>query len=426
MKFPRGAVFALAWFAVPGITTPDSWWPFCNQRIVSASERRYVVIKESGEGITYELCERAAGAAPITEVRGGLYGSPSNKVDRDAADRVLATGKVGQLPLSVLVPETLDGFLLFEKYYEVGYGQSVTYIDGTGAERLSLTLAQLFGEVPKEATRSTSSIWWDKGYWIDEVAQSIVVVAVGEAVREVAIADGKITTPDLARLLTWSARGTETARALALEVLSRRPRAEVEQAAPLATSILRDAKEAMPLRLRAAVVLCMAGTQVDADALFAEARGKDQPNAVRQYAVRHLPTLLGDQAIPILRDLMREPASPVWGTCQDAFSDLGERAVPTLIAMLGEQGETVDYRGGAAHALGKIKSPAALDALLEATATAEDYVANVACNAAIATGGDTLTEHLIAILSVLLCSRWFFSWSGEASLAALVERRRDD
>ncbi len=373
--------------------------PFSDQRIVSPSGRRYVVIKDNGKGITYELCERAADAAPMTEVRAGLYGIPLNKVDRDAADPVLATGKVGQLPLSVLVPETLDGFLLFEKYSQVGYGQSVTYVDGASAERFSLTLAQLFGEVPKEAWRSTSSIWWNKGYWIDEETQSVVVVTVGDAVREVAIADGKITTPDLARLLTWSARGTETARALALEVLSRRPRAEVEQATPLATSIVGDAKEAMPLRLRAAVVLVMAGAPVDADALFAEARGKDQPKEVQRYAVRHLPTLLGDKAIPILRDLLRGPASPVWSTCQDAFSDLGERAVPTLIAMLGEQGESIDYRSGAAHALGTIKSPLSLDALLDATGTADDYVANAACNAAIAIGSDTLTDRLIAILA---------------------------
>ena len=92
------------------------------------------------------------------------------------------------------------------------------------------------------------------------------------------------------------------------------------------------------------------------------------------------------------------PATAIWNECQIAFAALGEVSIPTLIEMLAETGESNDYRGGAANALGRIGSERALDALLEATATAPEDVANNACNAAIGIGAEDLTARLIAIL----------------------------
>jgi HEAT repeat protein len=388
----RCALVVSSVLAVADGVPPDSWMPFADQRVVSASGRRYVVIREAKKGITYELCERAPGAPAMTAAK-KAFGNDAARIDRDPADRLVHAGTVAHLPVGVVVPDALDGFLLFETYYTVGRAKSATYVDGTGAERFSLTLPQIFGQVPAAATHSVSSTWWNQGYWIDEVAATVVVVAYGDELREIAIADGSVTTPDVSRLLDWCTTGATDSRCLALEVLGRLPAPDRKRA------VFHDAAAAIALRLRAAVVLSLAGTPVAADALFAAARATDQPDAVRRYAVRQLPTVLGDKAIPVLRDLMRGKATSVWGDCYHAFAELGERAVPTLVAMVGEQGETPDYRGGAAHALGQIRSPAALDALLEATASADDYVANAAVNAAIATGGETLTERLVTILA---------------------------
>lgn len=394
----RTAALLSAWLLMAPCVPPDSWMPFCNQRVVSASGRRYVVIRQAKQGVTFELCERAAGAPAMLPAQASPIAVKQDDVARDPNDRLVVAGTFGQEPLAVLVPDTLPGFLLFEKYGNVGGGKSVAWIDGAGNETVGLKLTEIFGAVPKAATYTVSSIWWNEGYWIDEAQRSIVVVAAGDELREIAIADGAVTTPDGARLAAWCTAGTVAARSLALEVASRRDRAGRKDAVPLAMRIFHDEHEPLALRLRAAVLLAAAETPVACEALFAAARGQDQPEPVRRYAVRHLPAVLGEQAIVVLRELMRGKAGPLWGDCYQAFVAIGEPAVPTLVAMLGERDETSDYRGGAAHALREIRSKDAFEALLLASADPSEYVANAAINAAIATGGDRLGERLIALL----------------------------
>ncbi|MCA8978047.1 MAG: HEAT repeat domain-containing protein [Planctomycetes bacterium] len=386
--------------AVARPVPPDSWVAFSNQRVVSPSGMRYVVVKKAGRGITYELCQRAAGAAAMTAAAvSSTEKEPKVSIERDPADRLVASGKVAQLPYRIFVPDGFDGFLLFENYGGIGHGQSVIWIDGAGQEAVSLKLTDIFGVVPEQATRTVSSIWWNEAVWIDEAAGSIVVVAVGDEVRTIALADGAVATPDRDRILSWIATGSTAARSAALELVGRGEKSLLDAAAPIAVRLFHDDGEPMALRLRAAVMLSQAGAPVAAEPLFQAARAEGQPEELRRYAVANLTCVLGDKALPVLRELMRGKAGALWGDCMQSFVRHGEAAVPTLIAMLGEAGESADYRGGAAHALGKIKSERALDALLEATATAEDYVANAACNAAIATGGEGLTERLIAVLA---------------------------
>jgi hypothetical protein len=87
---------------------------------------------------------------------------------------------------------------------------------------------------------------------------------------------------------------------------------DLKAATPIAMKTFHDGDEAMELRLRAAVVLSRAGNPVAAEPLFAAARAEDQPAEVRGYAVRHLPAVLGDGALPVLRELMRGPAGALW------------------------------------------------------------------------------------------------------------------
>src|SRR6185503_12620760 len=121
-----------------------------------------------------------------------------------------------------------------------------------------------------------------------------------------------------------------------------------------------DRSEPMALRLRAAVVLHRAGLKVPAAELFAAARAEDQPQALRCYAVRHLPTVLGEAAIPVLRETMRGPAGSTWGgstwcAAYQALAAIGEPAVPTLLEMLEARDESRDCRAGAAYALAGIR-----------------------------------------------------------------------
>src|SRR5205814_1490812 len=104
------------------------------------------------------------------------------------------------------------------------------------------------------------------------------------------------------------------------------------------------------------------------------------------FALAHLPSVLGAEAIPLLKSAMRGESSEGWSAAMDGFADLGEKAVPSLVAMLTEAGQSADYRGGAAHTLAKIGSKAALVALVAAIADPVEYVANAAANAAIGIG----------------------------------------
>ena len=400
-------VLTLAALLAPAGSIPDSWLPFKNQRVVSPNGQRYVVIKQTkkGRNITFEFCERSGKrhtaigpVSPHAATSFELKKDPK-AVDRDPDDELLAEGTVHQLPYEVLVPDTLPGFLLFEQYYSLGTAKAVIWVNDKGEETLGLTVAQLFDGIPEGATRTVSSLWWSKGVFLDEASNSIVVVAVGDQVREIDIAEAEVTEPDVARIAEWATRGTTAGRSLALDVLATRSPDALKAATPAAIALFHDEDEPLALRLRAAVVLARAGTPVAADRFFETARAADQPDELRRYAVRHLPGIVGEDALPVLRELMRGKAGPVWSDCQTGFAAFGEKAVPTLVEMLLEEGETNDYRGGAAHALRTIGSPKAYDALLQATATAPDYVANAACNAVIAIGGDDLTERLIAILA---------------------------
>lgn len=157
------------------------------------------------------------------------------------------------------------------------------------------------------------------------------------------------------------------------------------------------------MRLRAAVALHRAGVKPPAAELFAAAHAEDQPAPVRRYAVQHLPVVLGEAAIPVLREVMRADGrsvwgGTVWGDAHQAFATIGEPAVPTLLEMLEERGGSADYRGGAAHALAAIRSPRARDALLRVARGDDEYVAGAALGAIVALGGPALDGDLVALL----------------------------
>jgi len=418
------AVLTGVLFAIPLVPSAvaDSWEPFTNKRVVSPTGRRYVVIRERGHGcVHFELCERRESAPPMKKAV--LPWAPPNRardssaIDRDPEDTLLASGTVDHLPVYIHVLEK-GGFVLFETYYWLGHGNIVTYVDDHGKVVLRKTLDDIYGGVPKGSSHTVSSLYWERGHWIDQDRQSLVVISRGDEVREVGLASRAVTSPDVETLTGWCRGGLAEDRSLALEVASRMVRADETRPdgagselvrrrrsdilVPVAVKILGNAEEPLGLRVRAAILLVRAQHAKQPEAygpMFLQAICKGSAAADRGYAAEHLPEILGIQALPSLRELMRGPAdTAVWGQCQRAFASLGERSVPTLMEMLREGGTMPDYRGGAAHALGMIRSPTAIPALLEAAGTADAYTANAAINAAISTGAPDLADRLIALL----------------------------
>jgi HEAT repeat protein len=222
-----------------------------------------------------------------------------------------------------------------------------------------------------------------------------VIVGVGDLLREVSLKDGAVSTPGAEVVLTRVEDGPLADRILAFDVATRLlPPGTLEAANRFA----RDEKQPPGIRLRAVVALRRRGEDPNAEELFLKSIAKGEPDDLREYAARHLAEVLGERALPHLRDLMRGTADEAWHSAQQGFRSLGEKAVPTLLEMLAEKEESPDYRGGAAHALGEIQSGKAYEGLLKAVTDPAEYVANAAVNAAIATGGPELEARLTAIL----------------------------
>src|SRR5690606_20972204 len=98
--------------------------------------------------------------------------------------------------------------------------------------------------------------------------------------------------------------------------------------------------EALSLRLRAGLILHRCGASDGVAELFVETAESCDDCATRQFAVRHLPEVIGETALPILRELLRGKASEIWGDVQHALGTIGENAVPMLCEMIGEQDQT--------------------------------------------------------------------------------------
>ncbi|MBI2922506.1 MAG: HEAT repeat domain-containing protein [Planctomycetes bacterium] len=375
----------------------DSWAPYPHQRVVSPNGKHYVVAQSKAFGEwTFEMCRRRDGAAPIAPAKEDRWEPEKVDVSRDPEDKLLSGGKLSKCPLDFRVLDDEPGAVLFETYGWVGSGSAFALLDAAGRLRWSVQLGDLFSiqEIGR-FQRSVSSTWWYRGWWVDEGRQRIVSIAYGDLLREIDLKEGTVTTPGPEVLLTRFQEGPLPDRLLALEVSAR---LKPKGLSAVATLLLEDAAQPLEVRLRAAVALRALGEAPAAEKLFLEAIPLGQPEETRGYAIAHLPDILGEKAIPHLREAMRAGGDAGWGPAMDGFESLGEQAVPALVEMLGETKEPANYRGGAAHVLGNIRSAAALAALLEAISDPEGYVANAAANAAIAVGGPELDDRLAEIL----------------------------
>ncbi len=362
----------------------DSWGP-PQPMLASSEDGRWYVISNPGDDYRTGrllLVRRAPGKAP----RGPLYGSgdvfeQAAPIEPSEGDVVVARAD-GHMPMDVRCLNGGQGFVLFDTHGGVGTGIVLARYDGEGRRLWTRKLPDLFTPLQIQGfTHTVSSIWWSSGLWIDEAQGAVIVVyeLLGPQLLEVDLATGRHQAGDRACLLPRFGRGTFKERLLALDTAARvRPPGLLDAArAGYAVADLPPA-----IRMRLAVLMAEEGDDSGAEFVLAHvAQGK--PKALRTFAVKSLPVLLGEDALPHLRDAMRGEADEAWHAAMQGFQRLGAAAIPTLVEMLGEEGESSDYRGGAASVLGDLALVArpAVPALLDAARTAPEYVANAALNA---------------------------------------------
>lgn len=391
---------ALLLALLPKVASADSWREYTDNRTVSPNGKHYVVARSPEfRKLSLEICKRRDGAAPIAPAEKSESWREKEKqvsIDRDPQDALVAEAKLDWCPLDIRVLDKEPAAILFENYMGVGYGNSLACVDSKGKVRWRISLGDLFS--PKDAAQfrhSVSSIWWNSGWWVDEDREKIVVIAYGDLLREVDLKDGTVETPSSKVLLTRVEKGPVADRVLALEVASR---LLPDGLTPWATAVAKDEAQPLAVRLRAAIAARRAGDDMPAAEMFLQGIAKDQDEQARRFALSHLGEVMGEKAIVHLRDAMRGKAGNGWAAAQEGLAALGEAAVPALVEMLRETKESSDYRGGAAHALGRIGAPSAVPALIEAIEDPVEYVANAAANAAIGIGAPDLDAKLAALL----------------------------
>ena len=399
--FSPAFVLALL-LAAPTLSSADSWMPYGPRRDVDPTGRWSVVIRASKQGVAAEFtfAEAPAGSAPVTPIApDNSYKTPAPEVAVRDGDTILASGTLESAPLEVRVSSRGFGFAAMEEYGHVGGGVSFAWVGRDGAVRFEKRMADLFSsEEIKAFSHTVSSIWWFHDAWIDEDAREVIVVGNGLAMRAVSFETGAVRKaggPEIKRALSDS---SPAAQSVAIDLAREWKIEGVEDA--LAKRLL-DASAPLRVRLHAAAALAERKDLRGKDTLVAAAatpRAASIEKADYEFALAHLASVLGKDAIPLFRAAMHGESSEGWSAAMDGFVALGQPAVEVLLVMLGESTQSNDYRGGAAHALGRIGSPSALSGLLDAITDPQEYVANAAANAAIAIGKATIAKRLATLL----------------------------
>jgi len=416
----------------------QAWEPFATRREVSPGGRHYAILIATGDPavVKFELCRRREGAPPILPARSlPVTASPAEKrpdTGRDPADEVVASGALPQPPYQVRVLDREPAVVLFEKYAALGSGEAVALLGADGKIRWSRRLGDLFTPAAIQGFPvERGDVWWFTAWWVDEDRGTVVVCAAGDSLGEIALADGKIRKGDPAALLARAAAGPAGDRVAAMEIASR---LLPEGVAGLSARIAADAKEPLALRIRAAAALKRKGGTMDWGPLLRAATAREAGFDARAFAALVLPEILGDGSIPLLRDLLRGEADESWRPALASLASLGAKAVPVLVEMLGEKGQSLDYRGGAAVTLGVLKAEEALPALWKAAVEFDpekdqfQFVAQSALDAAVAIGPPDLRERMLGILDRGTphdgrIAKWIEANPGKDALPALRKAR---
>jgi hypothetical protein len=379
----------------------DSYSPFSDQRLVAPGGLFYVIIERQGGKhpkpwgpVDLTIAERAPGtssvepAKAVVESRDGLFVMTKNAniaVRKD--DIVHARITLRHPPALTLVSSTGLGVVLLDYYginsrpLETGY--AVTLLSLTGDVRHERKLSDILTQ--EEISRydnQTGSVWWLGGSWIDETDHEVVIIGstynLGKADRPIVLVNldsGKVRRggkEDVRKAITQlNPGGLELALDIAMDM-------KLQNIKETLTKIVLNNSLSQSTRLRASVLLAKSGTMDGAPLLVRAAlmASKNQLDDLTTeydegvandvgYAIEHLPDVLGERALPVLREVTRKYGYGI--RTMHAFCRLGEPAIPTLIKMLEDQGD-VEGQYLAAEALASVGSyaKAAVPALVKA------------------------------------------------------------
>lgn len=361
--------------------------PFAFQDLQAASPAgRYLVIVRADR--SFEVYERADAGRSI-----GAQSRPG------PGDRFLRKGVLPQLPRILFVGDD-GGFVAFENEahgphgYRFAQGFAVVVIGPDGVERGRARLNELFGA--KIRKRFVHGIW-QRACWIDERRRAFLVLAEDGSLRAVSLENGAISAPSPLVLIDQAFFGEDLrTREFALDAVVGLGRGDF---APFYEAMVRTASFPVSLRLRAAMGSASLCADPQVRRLFRECScAASEPN-VQLYSLWCLPEILGEEALPFLREALK--AHPSMGrSAQPTLERLGLPAVPLLCSMVADRSQSVEYRTGAAAALAKIGSPTATAALLHAVPDFRDvyFFGGYVLNDAIRCGGPELRPGLVRLL----------------------------
>ena len=346
----------------------DSWVSWRDQRVVSHNGKYYVVMQRTGGPkvagqwgpVDFIITERRQNSPPVTPAhstieeldeydpeKGFIYEITSNpQVSVRDGDMVLGRGKLKRPPLEILISSSGQGFATLDVY---GYNyadtttkHAVIIVSNSGEIRHRLSLDDLFTKKQLESFEtSAGGMWWCEGGWIDDRRSQVVVVATitqfgGElhplVVKTVDLGTGKVNEGEESTIVRALEQRNGAALELALYATAKHRIPESTQYLP---GILGDESLKLRARLRAAVALALTGDRRGGELMT---RSALEASDAQQYAVRHLPTVVGDDAAATLcvvvekfGDLRRDDA---WYAMRKVSA---EASVPRLIELLRER-----------------------------------------------------------------------------------------
>jgi hypothetical protein len=379
----------------PGFLEAESFSPFRNERVVDVTGNYYVVMKrqagpqryrDAWEPVELTIAQRKRATPRVAPVRSKLVDvedqgfvfdmKAGNDVDVRKGDRVLGRAKVTHPPTMVLVSSRGQGVVLLDLYgldsmlLSKGF-PAVTVLSLKGKVLHATKLQRLFKPADCSGFFRTLSgcVWWLYAAWIDEERREVVIVGKNSETDTYPLAAFRLDTgavrnggsKDVLRAIATRIPGGLTP---ALDVAIR---SKLKEARPHLAAILQDAKLPLDARLRSAVFLASLG-DARGKALLATSAVKvakqllkhpdwqdlehDRLWCIYTYAVKHLPDVLGEGALPVLHEAARIKGYPA--VVYDPFRRMGRKALPLLIKML-EDPTDVEGQVLAADVLSDIK-----------------------------------------------------------------------
>ncbi|HEX5136221.1 MAG TPA: hypothetical protein VFY93_04555 [Planctomycetota bacterium] len=306
-------------------------------------------------------------------------------------DKLLAEGRLPQLPFDVQVLAGGPGAVLFEKYAAIGQGDTLSFLGADGKLRWRLTPADVIPGGPGGPAREAEEPFRRRPWWVDETRGKAVLVGRDGVLFDVDLETGKPARAPNEVILTAfaQARVRDDALRVAIDL-------QPEGLRPAAEKLLGDRSLAPYDYLLAAVAAETAGGAAVTQEAWDGALEADVHIERRRDVVEFAGAHIADVSIVAATALRGD-----FGKA--AIRALSKRGATGEIAGLITNG-SIDpsLRAYAAEALGRQAPEKALEAIDKEMEDADAEQGGALLAAAIATGAPDLERRLQHHESVLL------------------------